>query len=321
MLKAVLGLTAAMMATSPAWSGAPSVDLHLPGPRGELAGTLVAPAGSRAAVLIIPGSGPTDRDGDNPLGVRARPYALLADALARERVSTLRTDKRGLFASRQAIADPNAVTIDDYVDDTLAWARLLRERTGARCVWLLGHSEGGLIALAAAARHPDTLCGVVLVATAGRPLAETIKTQLRANPANAPLLDTADRALDALAAGRRVDTAGLPAPLAALFHPSIQGFLISAFARDPAQLIARIDKPVLIVQGARDLQVGVDDARALQRAQPSAALAVFADVNHVLKAVHTDDRAANLATYAAPDLPLAPDLAETIARFVTSPRR
>jgi uncharacterized protein len=321
MLKTILGLTAAMMAVSPAWGGAPSADLHIPGPRGDLAGTLVAPADSRAAVLIIPGSGPTDRNGDNPLGVHARPYALLADALAREHVTTLRIDKRGLFASRQAIADPNAVTIDDYVDDTLAWARTLRERTGARCVWLLGHSEGGLIALAAAARHPDALCGVVLVATAGRPLAETIKTQLRANPANAPLLAAADHALDALAAGRRVDEADLPAPLLALFHPSVQGFLISVFAQDPAQLIARIDKPILIVQGARDLQVGVDDAQALQRAQPSAVLATFADVNHVLKTVRTDERAANLATYADPDLPLAPGLVDAIARFVTSPAR
>jgi uncharacterized protein len=320
MLKPTLAL-AAMMTLSPAWGGAPSAELRIPGPQGELAGTLVTPADSRAALLIIPGSGPTDRDGDNRLGVRARPYALLADALARERITTLRTDKRGLFGSQHASTDPNAVTIDDYVDDTLAWTRALRARTGARCVWLLGHSEGGLIALATAARDPAQLCGVVLVATAGRPLADVIKTQLRANPANAPLLDAADHALDALASGQRVDASTLPAPLAPLFHPSIQGFLISAFALDPARLIARLDVPVLIVQGARDLQVSVDDAHRLQRAQPAAVLATLADVNHVLKTVRTDDRAANLATYADPDLPLAPGVADAIAGFIGSHTR
>ncbi|MFX8824841.1 hypothetical protein ABTM64_20000, partial [Acinetobacter baumannii] len=90
--------------------------------------------------------------------------------------------------------------------DTLGWAALLRGRLGLDCVWLLGHSEGGLIALVAA-RQPAGLCGLVLVATAGRPLGAVLRAQLRANPANAPMLDAAMPAIEALEAGRRVDTA------------------------------------------------------------------------------------------------------------------
>ena len=129
--------------------------LVAPGPRGDLAGTLVAPAEGQPLVLIIPGSGPTDRDGNSPLGVTAAPYRLLADALAERGIGTLRIDKRGMFASKAAVADANAVTIADYVTDTASWVGAARTATGAECLWLLGHSEGGIVALAAAQERLD----------------------------------------------------------------------------------------------------------------------------------------------------------------------
>ena len=104
--------------------------------------------------------------------------------------------------------------------------------------------------------------------------------------------------------------------LAPLFAPAIQGFLISAFALDPADLAGRVEKPILIVQGDRDIQVGVPDAKALKEAAPTAELAVIPDVNHILKVVSSDDTAANIATYADPALPLAPRVIETIEDFL-----
>ena len=71
-------------------------------------------------VLIVPGSGPTDRDGNSPLGGAAVPYALLARALARQGIASVRIDKRGLFGSAGAVAGSNAVTIADYGDDLMA---------------------------------------------------------------------------------------------------------------------------------------------------------------------------------------------------------
>src|SRR6476620_4570229 len=121
--------------------------MTVPGPKGGIAGTFVDAGRGSPVVLIIPGSGPTDRDGNNPMGVTAAPYRLLAEALATKGVSSLRADKRGMFASKAAIADANAVTIADYAADAHNWIGMLRERTGANCVWLLGHSEGGLVAL------------------------------------------------------------------------------------------------------------------------------------------------------------------------------
>ncbi len=288
--------------------------VEAPGPEGPLKGTMLWP-GSGPVVLIIPGSGPTDRDGDSPLGVRASTYRLLGEELARHGIGSVRIDKRGMFASTAAVKDANAVTIQDYADDVHAWVRTIRSRTTAPCVWLLGHSEGGLVALAAAQDDPG-VCGLVLAATAGRPFDAVLRAQLEANPANAPLLEQANASIAKLKAGSRVDAGQLAAPLAALFRPEVQGFLIDAFAHDPAALIGSVRKPVLILQGERDLQVSRADAERLAQANPRASMVLLPATNHVLKTVNGDDRRANAATYADPSLPLAPGVAEAIASFI-----
>lgn len=292
-------------------------ELSAPGPQGELKGTLHPVAAEQApVVLIIPGSGPTDRDGNNPLGVKAAPYRLLAEALGERGIATVRIDKRGMFASKSAVADPNAVTVADYSADTASWVTVIRKATGAPCVWVLGHSEGGLVALASVNARPEGICGTILVSTMGRPMGDVIKQQLRANPFNAPLLSAADAAIDALASGKTVAAESLPAPLLPLFHPRVQGFLMSAFALDPVRLAATIRPPLVIVQGARDIQVAAEDAERLKAANAAARLVLLPDTNHVLKQVTSDDRTANLATYADPALPLAPGVADAIAEAV-----
>ncbi|WP_439814033.1 alpha/beta hydrolase [Zavarzinia sp. CC-PAN008] len=296
-------------------------ELTAPGPQGPLKGTLVQQDGDPRSpiVLILPGSGPTDRDGNNALGVQGGPYRVLAEALGNQGIGTVRIDKRGMFGSAAAVADANAVTIDDYVADTQAWVNVITQTLDRRCVWLLGHSEGGLIALAAAARVTP-LCGLILVAAPGQRMGDVLRAQLRANPANAPVLDDALAAIARLEAGGRVDVAALHPGLKVLFDPQVQGFLISAFAQDPTALAAAVDKPMLILQGEADLQVSVADARALAAAQPAASLVLLPDVNHVLRAVPPGDARANLASYADPTWPLAPSVVGAIAQFIDQHR-
>ena len=318
MIKRAIILTCAAMLGGPlqAETVPAEVPVEAAGPQGPLAGTMLRGSGANGPVaVIIPGSGPTDRDGNNPLGVRAGSYRLLAEGLAGEGITTVRIDKRGMFGSAGAVPDGNAVTIADYVADAAAWVKSARAATGAPCVWLIGHSEGGLVALAAA-QEVESLCGLVLIATAGRPMGDVIKAQLRANPANASLLAPADAAIDALAAGRRVDASVLPQPLAPLFNPAVQGFLISAFALDPADLAAQTKLPILIVQGGKDIQVSIADAERLKAAKPGAMLTILPDANHVLKDVAGDSPSDNLATYRAPSLPLAEGLVSAIVGFV-----
>lgn len=308
--------SAAFLAAGLAQAQSAERELQAPGPLGPLKGTLLLPkAPPSAVVLIIPGSGPTDRDGNNPAGVKASTYRLLAEGLAARGIASARVDKRGMFGSAAAVKDGNAVTIGGYGQDVKAWVAVLRKETGAPCVWVLGHSEGGLVALASARAVPDE-CGLLLVSAPGRRLADILRAQLKGNPGNEPLLPQALPAIDALEKGQHVDTQGMPPALMGLFRPAVQDYLIDIFAQDPARLVAAVDKPVLILQGQRDLQVGDADAQLLKKADPRATLVLLPNVNHVLKTVDSDDRGANLASYANPSLPLAPGVVEAIADFL-----
>ena len=294
--------------------------VEAPGPQGPLKGTMLAPTDPKAPiVLIIPGSGPTDRDGNNPLGVNGASYRLLAEGLAQKGVASVRVDKRGMFGSRAAVVDANDVTIEEYADDVHAWIEAIQKLSGRRCVWALGHSEGGLVALAAA-KKVDGLCGVVLVSAAGRPLGEVLLEQLKANPANAPILGDAEKTLQHLKNGERVDVAGLHPALQQLFSPVVQRFWISMLKLDPAKLAASYAGPLLILQGDEDIQIGVADAERLKQANASAKLVILPGINHVLKSVAKGDRKANVASYLDPNLPLGPGVVDAVADFVAAPR-
>jgi pimeloyl-ACP methyl ester carboxylesterase len=311
---ALLCLAATLALARPAISQ--TTIIEAPGPEGPLAGAMTGPAGADVpVVVIIPGSGPTDRDGNNTYGIRAASYRLIAEGLAGRGIASVRIDKRGMFGSVRATAHGDAVTMDDYATDMHSWATTIRNLRGARCVWLLGHSEGGLTALAAA-RKPEGICGLLLASTPGRPLGDVMREQLRANPANAPLLSQAEGIIADLEAGTRVEAGAMHTALLPVFRPSVQGFLISVLALDPARLLADYKGPVLILQGLSDIQVGRVDAERLHQARPDTELVLLPKVSHALKAVASDDRAANLETYRNPDLPLAEGVVDALARFV-----
>jgi pimeloyl-ACP methyl ester carboxylesterase len=139
---------------------------------------------------------------------------------------------------------------------------------------------------------------------------------LRSNPANAPVLDSAMAALDTLDRGQHVDVTNMNPALLTLFRPQVQDFLIDMFKRDPAKLAASLKLPLLIVQGGRDMQVSTTDAKNLAAAQPKAKLMLIPAMNHVLKDLASDDRAANVATYADPSLPVDRELVDAVVAFV-----
>lgn len=311
---AAFGLVAALAATTNTMAAETQVSVE--GASGTLKGTLSSPDGGPKApvAIIIPGSGPTDRDGNSPLGVTAASYRLLAQALAAKGVSTIRFDKRGMFGSSAAAADADNVRMSDYVADVRAWRQEAQKRASAPCAWQIGHSEGSLIALITA-QQPEGICGLVLVAGAGRKMGDILREQLKANPANAPILPQALAAIAELEAGRRVDVNSMHPALAALFRPSVQGFVIDQMSYDPAALLARYAGPVLVLQGTTDLQVTLQDAQRLAGARPGVTMVTLGGVNHVLKLAPAE-RAANLATYANSALPIAPSVVEAITTFL-----
>lgn len=306
-LAALAALTLAPTETPIALSAQPA-PLH---------GTLLEPAGgSRAVAVILPGSGPTDRNGNSPqFGIAAQPYRLLAEALAADGIATVRIDKRGIGESAAAASSEADLRFGDMAADARAWAAEAARRAGQPCAWLIGHSEGALVALAAAETPDDKICGLVLLSGAGRPAGVVLREQLRTQLPPTLMAQT-DTALSELEAGRTVDN--IPG-LEALFRPSVQPYLISWLALDPAALAAGYAGPILIGQGTTDIQTTMADAEALAAAQPNARLVRFEGVNHVLK-VAPGDRAQNAATYADPTLPLAPGVAEAVAGFILEAR-
>ena len=282
-----------------------------------LHGTLLTPEGpTRAVALILPGSGPTDRDGNSPGGLVASTYRLLAEGLAEQGVATVRIDKRGVAESAPGAVAEADLTFQTYVDDARAWAAEAARVTGRSCVWLIGHSEGSQVALAAAQDGNESVCGLVLLAGAGRPAGVILREQFRAGLPEALQAPTF-AALEELEAGRPVTDP--PAELAGLFRPSVQPYLISWIGLDPTDLIVAYNGPVLIALGTTDIQVSTADARALSEAQPAARLVLWEGVNHVLKRAPAD-RAANMAVYLDPDLPLAPGVVDDVAGFILEPR-
>lgn len=284
----------------------------LPSEPAPLQGTMLAPEGEvRAVAVIIAGSGPTDRDGNSPMGVAGATYRLLAEGLAEQGIATVRYDKRGIAGSAAAATAEADLRFGQLADDAAGWARLAAETTGKECAWLIGHSEGALVA-EVAARDAEGICGLVLLAGAGRPAGVVIREQLASVPE--PLKTEAFATLSELEAGRTAD--GPPA-LAALFRTSVQPYLISWLTLDPAALLAAYPGPVMIGQGTTDLQITMTDAEALAAARPDATFVRWDGVNHVLK-IAPADRAANIATYADPAQPLAPGVVDAVANFILS---
>ncbi|XYJ08714.1 alpha/beta hydrolase family protein [Telluria sp. B2] len=281
-------------------------------PTGKIAGSLVLPAaaGPVPVALIIAGSGPTDRDGNSSMiPGRNDSLRMLAQALARAGIASVRYDKRGIGASAQAMQSESALRFETYIDDAAAWAARLRKDPRFSKVAVIGHSEGSLIGMVAARQAGAD--AFVSFAGVGTPLPAVLRRQL-ADKLPPDLLKENERILGALERGQTVD--GVPPLLAALYRPSVQPYLISQFRYVPAKRIAALSIPVLIVQGTTDIQVGVEDAQALKRANPGARLEIVEGMNHVLKMVPADG--AQLASYGDPALPLAPRLVDAVTSFL-----
>lgn len=285
-------------------------DVALAADPGVLAGTLIDAGPDAPAALIIAGSGPTDRDGNSAMGVSAGYLRQLAEGLAAEGITSLRYDKRGIAGSASAMIPEADLRFDHFVADARAWAAELRRETGQDCVWLIGHSEGALVGQAAAVGNPD-VCGLVLLAGAGRPAAVVLREQLGARTPE-PYLSQALAVIDELDAGRTVEC---PAVFAALCRASVQPYVISWMDVDPAALAAAETRPTLVVQGTTDIQVTVTDAEALAGARGGIELVLLDGVNHVLKTAPADP-AANIATYADASLPLADGIVAAVAAFI-----
>ncbi|WP_315809367.1 MULTISPECIES: alpha/beta hydrolase [Pseudomonas] len=279
---------------------------------GVLRGTMLLPQGDTPppVALLIAGSGPTDRDGNNPEGGQNAYLRKLAEALAENGIASVRYDKRGVARSLPAAPREEELSVEAYVSDVVAWSdKLAHDPRFGRQI-LIGHSEGALIASLAAPRtHAEAL---VSLAGSARPIGDVLREQLQARLPPL-LLAQADQLIDGLQAGQLQPR--VPEPLKVLFRPSVQPYLISLFRQDPARAFAELKLPTLVLQGTNDIQVGVEDAQALKRAKPDSDFHLISGMNHILRIVPTSGPQ-QLASYNNPNLPLARELVQRITTFI-----
>lgn len=287
-----------------------SLDFMLETPGAQLSGTLLLPDSAYAGpvVLIIAGSGPTDRNGNNP-SAKNNSLLLLADSLRLAGIASLRYDKRGIGASMAFNNQEDSLRFEHLAADAAAWIHWLRDRGQFSRIFVAGHSEGSLLGMLAVQQAGAD--GFISLAGAGRPAGKVLREQLQKQP---PYIKAqAFPMLDSLEAGVRVDS--VPKVLMGLLRPSVQPYMMSWFKYDPAKEIVQLQCPVLIVQGTTDIQVSVDEAKLLAAARPEDRLVLIEQMNHVFK-VSDLGFISNMMTYSKPELPLAPGLVEAVVEFI-----
>lgn len=278
---------------------------------GHLRGTIAMPDATTPVpvVLIIAGSGPTDRDGNSVLGISAKPYKLLAHELAKQGIASLRYDKRDIGASTDFGKESSKVTIEDYADDATRCIRLLKGDKRFSKVIVCGHSEGALIGMLAS--ETESPAGYISLCGMGQPLDKTLDIQI--GQMNPSMHEDAVRVIKAL----KKDTVlpAVPEQLQIIFNRNNALFIHSVFQYDPATLIRKVKVPAMIIGGNRDIQIREEDTRQLGKANPKIKLVIIDKMNHALKEA-PQDIAGNAQTYSNPALPIVPELTGAIAAFV-----
>ncbi|UUW10810.1 lysophospholipase [Flavobacterium plurextorum] len=275
----------------------------------QLYGTLTVPDEVKKCqvALIIAGSGPTDRNGNNPM-MKNNSLKMLAEALAKNGIASLRFDKRGIGESKASAITESSLVFENYTEDVKSWINFLKLDKRFTQLTVIGHSEGSLIGMIAGAKANK----FVSIAGAGESADKLIKSQI-ASKSNKQLEDMTFPIIDSLKSGNKVNK--VDPLLNSLFRPSIQPYLISWFKYDPKTEIKKLTVPVLVLQGNNDLQVSVKDAESLAQANKNSQLAIIDKMNHIMKIID-GDKQANMDSYNNETLPISEVLIEKIVSFI-----
>lgn len=275
---------------------------------GDIFGTITTPKNFTQipVALIIAGSGPTDRNGNSNF-TKNDGLKQLAYALSAENIASLRFDKRGIGESARSAAKEENLRFDDYVNDVKDWIDVLKKDKRFSSVIVIGHSEGSLIGMIAA-KNADKY---ISIAGAGETADLILRKQLGSLPEE--LRNQSFSILDSLKNNQLVQNVN--PQLNMVFRKSVQPYMISWFKYDPQVLINELKIPVLILQGTADLQVKLEDATLLAKANPAAKLTIIENMNHVLKIVGEDNKL-NMKSYNDPSMPIASELVSSIVDFI-----
>ena len=272
-------------------------------------GTILVPEGVENPIIaiIIGGSGPTDRNGNQQM-IDNNSLKYLAEGLTEKGIATFRYDKRILKQMKARTLNEESISFDDFIEDAVEIIGYFKRSKAFSKIFVIGHSQGSLVGMIAAQTGAD---GFVSIAGAGQAIDNVIVDQLEEQAPG--LKDNARQAFDDMRAnGIAVNYSP---GLASIFRKQIQPFMLTWMRYDPQLEIAKLDMPVLIVNGEKDLQVQVSEAEKLRVAKTDAHYKIIPQMNHILKKIEGDD-IENSKSYNEPKRPVMPEVIELISAFI-----
>ena len=274
----------------------------------NLHGTLIESESLNSTLaVIIAGSGPTDRDGNN-INIKGNYLMMLAEGLNENGISTFRYDKRGVGKSLGDITSPDEIKFTDYINDAISIINHFRETKKYKRITVIGHSEGALIGMIASRSIADSF---ISIAGAGEDYLTLIERQLSIQPEYIKSMSTP--ILKQLKNKKLVDS--VPPLLNSLFRSDVQMYLIDASSYLPVVEISKLDIPVLIIQGTHDIQIDVDDAIKLDMAAKNSQLELIEGMNHVFRQA-SENRLLNIQTYGNPNIPIDNNMVDLVSEFI-----
>ncbi|GGH39707.1 alpha/beta hydrolase [Mangrovimonas yunxiaonensis] len=270
-------------------------------------GTLLTEEGSTPSKLaiIIAGSGPTDRNGNQNF-MKNNSLKKLAEAITQESVATFRYDKRSVKLIKQGKIDNSNILFDDFVTD--AKAVIAHFSQNYDNIYVIGHSQGSLIGMLAA---KDQAAGFISLAGAGKSFDAVLLEQIEKT---APMFaDASQKTLAVLKQGQT--TKEYPLALVSLFDESLQPFMISWIKHNPQSIISTLNMPCLIINGTKDLQVSEAEAKLLDEAAQKSSLHLIKNMNHVLFTIEGGDLE-NAKSYNESSRTINPEMVAAISKFI-----
>ena len=272
----------------------------------HIEGTLYTPIENETSplVIFIAGSGPTDRDGNQSF-MKNDMLKKMATFLSNNGISTFRYDKRIVKQIRTKTIDKN-ISFDDFVTDAKSVINFFKSKY--ETIIVAGHSQGSLVGLLALNQSVDAF---VSLAGAGKPIDQILEEQISKS---APMfLEDSKRVLATLKAGET--TKDYPLPLSSIFNLELQPFMTNWMQYNPIEVIKKQEIPILIINGDKDLQVGIEEAKLLHEAAHNGQLLIVENMNHVLVNIEGDDLE-NMKSYNIATLEIAQKVSERMLGFV-----
>ncbi len=300
------------LTTSLVWSqkGLTTTELAIPSEKVTVNGTLLVSDKliKPKLIIFIPGSGPTDRNG-NQGQIQTNATKYLAEALSAYGIASYRYDKSAIALTKKKDFKEEDVTFNDFIDDAKAVVKYFKKDNRFSKIIVAGHSQGSLVAMLVA----NQTDGFISLDGAGRSIDKVLLEQI-AN--QAPFLEKDTKTvLDSLKQGKTVKN--VPPMLLSVFRPSVQPFMISWMRYNPQTEIKKVTVPILLINGSKDIQVPVSDAELLHKANPKSTLKIIDKMNHIFKEIN-GDITENRQSYTNPKLPVMSGLVKEMLDFINT---